>query len=145
MSVIVRPTGILIEKNKLLLLKQEFPGIRHWSLPGGRQEPQETIQECLLREMREETGFQVRIKKLLYICDRILADKTIVHITFLIKRLHSIPNHTIAKDTYPIHGIHWAPIQDLEDYGFGAHFTERVNNNFPDSGTYLGNADIIGI
>jgi 8-oxo-dGTP pyrophosphatase MutT (NUDIX family) len=36
-----------------------------WELPGGRPEPDESAQECLIREMWEETGLAVRVGRLL--------------------------------------------------------------------------------
>lgn len=51
----VRVTGILIEDEKVLLVKQKVAN-RNWSLPGGRVENGETLEEAMIREMREETG-----------------------------------------------------------------------------------------
>ena len=56
MNPIVRPTGILIENGKILLIKQELVEQTHWTLPGGALESDETIEQCLIREMRGETG-----------------------------------------------------------------------------------------
>jgi 8-oxo-dGTP pyrophosphatase MutT (NUDIX family) len=36
-----------------------------WELPGGRPEPDESTQDCLIREMWEETGLAVRVGPLL--------------------------------------------------------------------------------
>lgn len=33
----------------------------YWSIPGGRQEPGETIRECAMREVKEETGYDVEL------------------------------------------------------------------------------------
>lgn len=37
----------------------------HWSLPGGRVEPDETLIEAAIREVHEETGFEVEIGNLI--------------------------------------------------------------------------------
>lgn len=82
----VRVTGILIEGEKLLLVKQKVAN-RNWSLPGGRVENGEMLEEAMIREMREETGLEVKIKKLLYVCDKPDASPSLLHITFLLEKL----------------------------------------------------------
>jgi ADP-ribose pyrophosphatase YjhB (NUDIX family) len=57
--LIVSPEG------ELLLAKQEFEGVTEWGSFGGALEPGETIEECAIREMREETGLDVRLIRLL--------------------------------------------------------------------------------
>ena len=49
MPIKIRVTGILIEDQKILLVKQKVTDSRHWSLPGGTLEFGETIAECLIR------------------------------------------------------------------------------------------------
>jgi mutator protein MutT len=50
--------------NKILLIKRATKVFRgFWALPGGRVEPQETVSEAVVREVREETGLEVEIVK----------------------------------------------------------------------------------
>lgn len=44
----------------LLIQRGTEPGRGRWSLPGGRVEPGETDAEAVVRELREETGLDVR-------------------------------------------------------------------------------------
>jgi 8-oxo-dGTP diphosphatase len=48
---------------KILLVRQAY-GARYWSLPGGKMEPGESIDEAAVREVMEETGLQVRITRI---------------------------------------------------------------------------------
>lgn len=80
----IRVTGILIQDSQILLVKQHVSKFREWSLPGGRVESGETLNEAIVREMKEETGLNVSIKELLYVCDKPEANPAILHITFLL-------------------------------------------------------------
>ncbi len=84
----VRAACVLIENHRILLVKQNVTATRHWSLPGGHLEFGETLGDCVVREMKEETGLDIADRQLLYITDRIVGDTHVVHIV-----------------RYPLHGI----------------------------------------
>ncbi len=138
---IVRPTGILIEDGRILIVKQEVSEQRNWSLPGGTLEFGETIEQCLVREIEEETGLDVRIKDLLYICDRFRhLNHHIVHIAFLVERVGKKPSSMSWKQTDEnmVREIKMVPVEELTKHGFSKKFYHLVKDNFPDRGTYQG-------
>jgi 8-oxo-dGTP diphosphatase len=48
--------------NKILLIKRRTaPFIGYWALPGGRVDPGETVEQTVVREVKEETGLDVAI------------------------------------------------------------------------------------
>ena len=63
----IRYQAAIIQDDKILLIKHsEFEsGRSYWILPGGGIEPGETEEECVLREVKEETSLDVNIKSLL--------------------------------------------------------------------------------
>ena len=48
--------------NKILLIKRNtIPFKGYWALPGGRMDPGETVEQTIVREVKEETGLDVII------------------------------------------------------------------------------------
>ena len=63
----IRYQGLIIQDHKILLIRgyEILTGISFWVIPGGHQEADESEEECIIREMREETHLEVRVEKLL--------------------------------------------------------------------------------
>lgn len=142
----VRVTGVLVENNKILLVKQKVSEKRNWSLPGGKLEQGETLEQGIIREMKEETGLDVEIIRLLYLCDVSASDNTLLHITFLLKRVDGdIKLPTNEFETNPIYEVEFVPIFNLTEYGFNEKFVELAENGFLDSGVYAGDKLNIGL
>jgi 8-oxo-dGTP diphosphatase len=51
----------IVRENRVLLIKRAYAPYQHlWTLPGGRIEPGETIEQCAIREIAEEVGLTIR-------------------------------------------------------------------------------------
>ena len=51
----------IVREGKVLLIKRAFAPYQHlWTLPGGRIEPGETIEQCAIREIQEELRLTIR-------------------------------------------------------------------------------------
>jgi ADP-ribose pyrophosphatase YjhB (NUDIX family) len=141
LNPIVRPTGILIENGRILLIKQALVEQQHWTLPGGALEFDETIKQCLIREMKEETGLDVKVKEMLYVTDRFHKLKHhIVDISFLVERVGGelIANSFTKGDRETIREIKMVPVDEITIYGFSEKFCRLIKDNFPGRGSYKG-------
>jgi len=80
---------VLVESGKILLVKrgrEPFKG--EWAVPGGRIEDGETAEECAKREMKEETGLDVEIIRLIGIYSDPKRDpRGIIAAAYLVRRL----------------------------------------------------------
>jgi len=67
LSRTVRYEGAIVRDHRLLQIKIHVyaSGRDIWVLPGGGIEPGETEEDCVRREMKEETGLDVRVSRLL--------------------------------------------------------------------------------
>ena len=60
---------IFNEKNEILVEHHLTPETNYYYLPGGGTWPREKIEDCLVREVKEETGLDVRAERLLWVRD----------------------------------------------------------------------------
>ena len=143
----VRVTGVVIEDGRILLLNQDTDTGRSWSLPGGKVEEGEPLATALVREMREETGLDVELGRLLYICDHLPGNGThVVHLTFEARRTGgTVGAVTEGADTRPIRGVEFVSLADLPALGFSERFGELAMAGFPGAGSYMGSKASIGL
>jgi 8-oxo-dGTP diphosphatase len=49
----------------LLIKRNTKPFVGYWALPGGRMDPGETVEQTIVREVKEETGLDVAIVRVI--------------------------------------------------------------------------------
>src|ERR1035438_10315377 len=88
--VIEVSAALLFHNGKLLITqrhaKSHLGGL--WEFPGGKREPNETFEQCLVRELREELGIEVEVGGLFEDISHAYAEKT-VRLKFFICKLIS--------------------------------------------------------
>ncbi len=57
--------GVIVRDNRDWILLEKRRDCGWWGLPGGKIEPAESVKEAALREVKEETGLNIEITKLL--------------------------------------------------------------------------------
>jgi ADP-ribose pyrophosphatase YjhB (NUDIX family) len=73
---IVGVGAVILVGDKVVLIRRRFePLAGRWSLPGGTLELGETLEEGVVREMREETGLDVEVGPVIEVFDRIMLDE----------------------------------------------------------------------
>lgn len=137
----VRVTGILVEDGFLLVVKQSLRERSNWTLPGGTVEYGETLQESLIREMKEETGLDVAVGDLLYVCDRFKSLKNhVIDMSFCVERISDISSLKpgVSTDGEAITQTQMVQFKELTSYGFSQKFVNLITEGFPAKGSYQG-------
>jgi 8-oxo-dGTP diphosphatase len=69
--------GVVIDEGRALLIRRGSEPLRgEWSIPGGTLELGETLAEGVARELREETGVEVRVLEQIEVFERIFDEKS---------------------------------------------------------------------
>jgi mutator protein MutT len=83
MKIIDVAAGLVFRDRKLLITQR--PAEAHlgglWEFPGGKREPDESFEQCLVRELREELGIEVAVGDLVESLTHVYPEKT-VHLRF---------------------------------------------------------------
>ena len=123
----VRVTGILLQNDRILLVKQRMSPRREWSLPGGTVEVGETLTEACRREVWEETGLDTSVESLAFLAHR--TDPPLFDAGFLLCRIGGtirIPPPEFEDN--PISDVAFFSVNDLETMGFGRAFVDFVRS-----------------
>ena len=102
MKVIV---GGIIEKEGKYLLVQEAKKkcYEKWNFPAGHLDFNESLEQGAIREIKEETGCDVKLDGVCYVANRILEDDLLVMIVFNAKLI----NENIEFDKEEILDVKW--------------------------------------
>ena len=115
--------------NEVLLVQRgSAPYEGFWSLPGGAVEWGETLEEAAMREVREECGIDIHIKRLNTVLSRIVRSEAGIpeYHYVIVNFIASCAQETIhagsdAKDA------RWVPVNQLSQYRLTEGIEEMVH------------------
>src|SRR5437899_13014468 len=115
-QIIEVAAGLIFRDGKLLITQRRphdhLGGL--WEFPGGKRECNESFQECLARELREELGIEIEVGKLVDEITHVYPEKA-VHLKFFGCRLLECEPQPIA-----CHALAWVTRDQLSAYEFPA-------------------------
>jgi 8-oxo-dGTP diphosphatase len=137
-----RVSVVVIDDNKILLVRHRKGNRQYWVLPGGRLEYGETFHECAVRELREETGFDVEIQDFLFLSEAIAPDRS-RHIVNIYLRAKVVGGTMRLGNEPVLAGVDFVPLSELDHITLfppiGKTIVESLPNGRPHGIEYLGN------
>ena len=128
---IVGVGAVIVHEGKILLEKRKSaPGKGKWSIPGGLVELGESIQQAVVREVKEETGLEVEEPRLIDVVSHISLNEEgkvkyhYVIVNYLVKARRGVPKAASDADE-----LKWIPFGEVEEYdltkSFGTFFRKN--------------------
>jgi len=116
MKAIEVSAGLIFRSGKLLITQRHadahLGGL--WEFPGGKREPGETFEQCLIRELQEELGVEVTVGNLLEELTHSYPERTVLLKFFTCHLKHGEPQPIGCA------AVQWVSKNELTNYSFPA-------------------------
>jgi ADP-ribose pyrophosphatase len=105
---------VLQDRKVLLLLRKRPPEAGTWSLPGGRVEFGERLEDAVVRELREELGITVDVESLVCVTNHIVPEENVhwVAAAYRVRLVSGVPQNLEPGKTA---AIEWFPLSNLPE------------------------------
>ena len=124
-QVIEVSAGLIFRDGRLLITRRHadahLGGL--WEFPGGKREADESFEQCLVRELREELGVEVKVGEVFDSVTHAYPEKT-VHLRFFVCEV-------ISGEPQPLGcaALKWVSQAEMKSYEFpaaDAHLLEKL-------------------
>jgi mutator protein MutT len=125
----------VIEHRGRILIAQRPPGTflaGFWEFPGGKRKDGETLEQCLVREVREELGVAIRPGRFVGRADHAYPDRDVVLYFVVCSWLYG------RAAALECRAFCWAPVAELKRFNFLPADTDVINELQAKRGFYFG-------
>lgn len=111
----VRPSVVIIENDCVLLMRYRYGQTDVYNLPGGNVDKGETLVQTVMRELQEELGIEIAVKKMILTGEILMPEpkKDILHCVFVAKITQGKPILNPVETSAL--AVVWKPINMLKD------------------------------
>jgi len=108
--------AVIWKEGRVLIARRPLDGLLGglWEFPGGKQEPGETLEACVAREVQEELGVQIEVGNRLMVIDHAYTHFKVTLHVFNCQHRWGQPQALGCEDW------RWVSVEELNDYAFPA-------------------------
>lgn len=138
----IRVAVVVVRGDRVLLVRHVKGEKTYWLLPGGGLDYGETLEACARREVLEETGLEIEVKKFLFLSEAIAPDASrhIVNIYVLGTALGGTLK--APEDDPAVAEVAFVPLADVKGLvmfpAIGEALVSAYENGFEADMRYLG-------
>jgi mutator protein MutT len=127
--------GVVVRGQRALIVKRAHdPRRGEWSIPGGTVELGERLTDAVRRELREETGLEVEVGRMLELFDRIHHDDAgRIRYHFVIVDFLCHAPFGDAEAGTDADEVAWVTADELDAYGVNAHAAAVIRKGLLES------------
>jgi 8-oxo-dGTP diphosphatase len=119
--------GVVIRENRVLVARRKagshLEGL--WEFPGGKLEPGESPDDCLVRELHEELGISVRVGRILDTVYHRYPEKNVLLLFYECELIDGEPQ---ALDVAEVAWVGRSELSDLDWVPADVAFVERLKS-----------------
>ncbi|MBI1986995.1 MAG: NUDIX hydrolase [Nitrospinae bacterium] len=127
---IVGVGAVVLKDGQILLIKRlHEPGAGQWTFPGGAVELGEGLEEATLREVWEECGIRIAIRKLAGVVNRVIPDEEgRIQYHYVIVDYLAQPLSDQLKAGSDVAEAAWVPLNELDRYALASGMKEFLHD-----------------
>lgn len=127
--------AVVIHEGRVLLVRRGKDPLRgRWVVPGGAVEAGETLEQAVVREVREETGVTVRPEGVLLVCDRIQSEGGALQYHYVIIDYRCAYLRGSARADSDAQEVAWVAPSELAGYDLPEGVEDLVREAFTTAG-----------
>jgi 8-oxo-dGTP diphosphatase len=123
--------AVILDGDKILLEKRKNePSKGKWSVPGGLVELGESVEQAVIREVKEETGLEVYEPRLVDVVNYVsLGEKGAVVYHYVIVDYFVTVKSGKPKASSDAAALKWVPLSEVEEYDLTESFRRFFRRN----------------
>ena len=115
----VRVAALICKDGRVLFIEHKKGDKTYWLLPGGGVEFGESLPQCVVRELKEETNLDIEVGNLAFVSDTITPEESLLfskerrHVVNIVFYAKHVDGELKVGDEERLYDLKYIPIEDI--------------------------------